>query len=417
MTLKKLTNLRGPAGRKGDRGEKGDRGLEGLPGVNAVANDTATGGYIDSLGSQTRAKLAKNFASRSGPLLMSVPTTATLKNMAANLPAAGGFIRLDDAVVLDDLLELDQPVSIVGNGKSASRLRGPNLDETVIRLIGGPGQALRNVTYENFFDGVRTSDDIELINPWYTTLENVELKLSQNAKAKGGIRIFSDAGQPNPGEAFQTQLLNVWNRNGRLSIQGVSDGKVVGGYTAAAFTDAAGAIEMRNASGWNFSNHDVTPSINAGFYMSGPMTFLSIQGGQGDGAYPDLQTGPFFKVKDDGSAYVRGLHVSGVELYNHWGTVFDLFDVRGAYVNCLLRDNNKGNISAPEISVRASRLNKFDCYHKMGAARTNPGLLYTEDASSSYNYVTGRVEDTDGSYLPPFIVAQPTTTVTGWKAA
>lgn len=294
-----------------------------------------------------------------------------------------------------------------GTGPKSSVLQA-NGDFVVLKTIGGEGQALKNFKVANAFAGTRTTHDVEIVNPFHPVLEHLEFALSQASRAKGGLWIHKDAGLPGADKCFMVVMQNLLIRNGVLKIENVTDVKVDGGWTWATYTGAPGAVELAGASNCSFKDHDIVPSVNAGYLVSSGLTNLSILGGLMDGnGDPTIHTGWGFKVAP--AAYIRQLSIVGVKFWNLWLGGIDLYDVRGAVIiSNQFSKNNRGDNAYPDINATACKGNVIaQNTHSATDTRTNKGKVYNEDAASDENVLDlMTMEYTGNNYASPAVTVR-----------
>lgn len=371
----------------GARGAPGPAGPAGAPG----GSDAAFAGWVNDTASATRGALDTTFAGKNGPLLLGTPTTSTLLNRINNLPASGGFVRIeDDVTMFDATLELfdRDNVQIVAEGSSCVFQSDAAADRTLLKIIDCQQFALRGVKVLNAATGARTAYDIDIVNPTKPVLEDVEINLPDTATGAGGIRIRKDTGVT--GNSFMPQLARVWIRNGRLILNQVTDGHFIDGFVWAHNTAGAGAVEMTQADGWTFSGVDLVPVIGAAGYKLTNTNHTKLIGGYLDGSYDALLTGHGIHAVNSGRLFVSGTNFynlgrSGVRLENTHGSTFT---AAGFY------RGNKADGSHPDIDLYGSTYNTFlGTSHSQPATRTNKGAIYREDATSFHNLFDAAVLD------------------------
>jgi hypothetical protein len=335
-----------------------------------------------------------------------------------NAAGAGGVVELPPlSINYGTTLVLPTGLEFRGSGMKASILQCTT-DIACLSMVGGEGQAIKNLKIANSFTGTRNSYDIDIVNPFKPVLEHVEIALSQSSLAKGGVRLYKDVGQAGSANCFMPTLTDVWIRNGTLRIADVTDVKVHGGWVWGTYTGAPGAVELSAASNCSFTDFDIVPSVNAGYLISGGLSNLTIIGGLMDGSYDTVVTGWGIKCTD----YVRGLSVTGVKFYNLSLGGVNITDMRrSAFVGNIFVQNNKGDNAYPDITLASAVGNVF-AQNTFGApnTRTSKGKIYVEDASSSDNLISQNVLEINSSispnghyYDPALFTVQSSTAITG----
>ena len=251
----------------GAKGDKGDKGDQGLPGVNAVENDAATAGYINTAGSATRAALE----AKAVPLVKDAADTQ-----------AAGTKRLqltDTADAKGSMLDLWH----WGNGTNA-----PNTSAYGIDLHNKPGARMALVIHQYSNNGPAIQLDNTDTSPMISIKNTNNPVQNPNSvagtSATGAFLQFTDS----PGNVMFTVL----GRGEIISRPGA---------------DAAGhAIEVVGASGSNKRLFKGT--------MNGAGTAVEIVAAAGAaGFFPLLVAGqdygPLFQTSADGSGRFA-FHVS-----------------------------------------------------------------------------------------------------------
>lgn len=339
-------------------------------------------------------------------------TTAEINAWLAATTGFGRIKRLVGTHALTGTLVLDNSDTYLdASGAILTR----NADAVSLRITAGEGQRVVGFKLTNSVTGARTTYDIEIVNPFHTALERCQLALSQAATDKGGVYIYKDAGAPNPERCFMPVLTDMLIRNGVMKIENVTDVKVFGGWTWATYTNAPGAVELAGASNCSFINHDIVPSVNAGYLVSAPLSNLSIEGGLMDGnGSPSIHTGWGFKVAN--TAYIRKLTIRGVKFWNLWLGAIDLYDVRGAIISGnVFSQNNRGDNFYPDINMASCQANVISLNtFSAPDARTNKGKIYVEDGSCSDNVIDlNTMEYNAGAhyYSVPVVTIQTSTSL------
>lgn len=311
----------------------------------------------------------------------------------------GGAVELPELTInYRSTLTIPSKMELRGTSMQGSVLA---TDRDIIGLyaVGGEGRALKNFTLSNSSTGTRTTYDIDICNPYKPLIEHVKISLSQDARTKGGIRLYKDAGLDGADRCFMPVLIDVWIANGVLRIADVTDSKIHGGWVWGTYTEAPGAVELSAAANTTFTDLDVVPSVNAGYLISGGTSNLAIIGGMLDGSYDAIHTGWGFKSTD----YVRGLVFNGVKFYNMWQGGALLYDVRRATIaNCTFTQNNRGeDATYTDINVQSSQAiavvaNNFGAPN----SRTTKAKIYTEDSASSDNVLSYNVVEYNAAIVP-----------------
>jgi hypothetical protein len=335
-----------------------------------------------------------------------------------NAAGAGGVVELPPLTInYGTTLTLPSGLEFRGSGMKASTLAGAT-DIACLSMLGGEGQAIKNLKISNSFTGTRTTYDIDIANPFKPLLEHIEIALSQSSLVKGGIRLYKATGQTGDDKCFMPVLTDIWVRNGTLRIADVTDAKITGGWVWGTYTGAPGAVELSAASNCSFTDFDLVPSADAGYLISGGLNNLSIIGGLIDGSYDGVTTGWGIKCTD----YVRGLSVTGVKFYNLSLGGVNITDIRrSTFVGNIFIQNNKGDNSYPDITVASAVGNVFaQNSHGAPNSRTNKGRIYVEDSNSSDNIVTQNVLEINSSISPnghyydtAMFTVQTSTAITG----
>lgn len=310
-------------------------------------------------------------------------------------------------------LTIPSGVEVLGEGSKGTIIQ-TTTDLTVFKTVGGEGQAIRRLKIANSFQGTRTTHDIVMVNPYHPTIEAVEIALSQLSLQKGGVHIYHDTAQADPSQKNMPTLRDVWIRNGVLRIIDVGDVKIFGGWTWGTYTGAAGAVELDRASNIIIVNHDVIPSVNAGYIITGGLSNATMIGGLMDGnGDPAIHPGTAIKVAPTG--YIRSLQIVGVKFWELWHSGLDLYDARAVTITgCSFRANNREDNAHPEIKLTACRDivatgNTFSAV----VSRVNKGLVWSEDAASSDNLIANNVIERDSFYASGVYSTQPSTVLQG----
>jgi hypothetical protein len=324
------------------------------------------------------------------------------------------LVELSDVVYLiTGTLDIPDGCELRGTSRRGSVIR-LSADITALRTVGGEGQQIRNLKIHNTFTGTRATYDILMVNPYHPIINNVEIALSQDSRQKGGIHLLHDVAQANPTQKNMPVLDNVFIRNGVLKVEDVGDVKVDGGWTWATYTEAPGAIDLDRASNFIAVNHDIIPSVNAGYYISGGTSNFTIIGGLMDGnGDPSIHPGPAMKVAP--GQFVRSLQFVGVKFWNLWQSALDLSDARAVTITgCEFRANNRADANHPEINLIACRDvvvvgNTFSAVD----ARVNKGRVLVEDATSSNNLITANTIEAGHNYASGIYTVQESSLVQG----
>jgi len=370
---------------KGSQGVQGPIGPIGLPGVNAVANDTATAGYISTpAASETKTALKDYLQAKRGGLSVRdygavgdgiVDDTAAIQ---ACIDAAGanglvlfpaGFFKTSASLLLLNGTELR------GAGMKVTELRN-TVDVPTIKIVGGQSQAVRDIKLRHSLLA-RTSFDIDVTNPTRTVFVDVEIDLANASTGAGGIYFHYDSGIA--GNPYMPILDRVWIRNGFLKSDLVTDGKVSNcffwGPTGGG---QPGTVTLTNgANGWTFTGNDVVAvrPTGAAYHVNATL-HTTILGGYCDGG----PTG----IHAVSSAWMI---VVGVWFHHmgRWGVRLE--NSHGCMFSSLMFDRcNQDNASYPDIYVTTSRENRFlGSIHSQSVVNSNPGAIYVDDGASPNN--------------------------------
>lgn len=320
----------------------------------------------------------------------------------------GGAVELPELTInYQSTLTVPEKMELRGTSMEGSVLQ-TSLDIVGLFAVGGEGRHFKNFKLANSFTGTRTTHDIEICNPYKPVIDHVKIALSQSSLVKGGIRLYKDVGQPNSDRCFMPVLDDVWIANGVLVIDDVTDGKMHGGFVWATYTGATGGIQC-DSSNWTFVDVDIVPPQgDAGCYLIGELSELSIIGGLMDGSYDDIMTG--HGIKSNG--YVRGATIQGVKFYNLGRSGIKLNDVRrSTFSGNVFVQNNKADNSYADIDITAGAENVFALNtHGAPNSRTNKGKIYVEDATSANNIIDYNVMELNGG---THFYASPLATVAG----
>lgn len=313
-------------------------------------------------------------------------TDDTVALQAAITAAGTGTVELPALTFkITSALTLPTGCELRGTGAKGSVIQ-TIADHTAITMIGGEEQAIKNLKIANSFTGTRTTYDIVICNPFKPVLDHVEIALSQSSLVKGGVRLYKDAGQTGSDKCFMPQLTDLWIRNGVLLIENITDGKMQNSFVWATYTGATGGIQLDSSSNWTFENVDIVPPQgDAGGYLVGNLSNLSIIGGLMDGSYDDIMTGHGIKT----SNYVRGLTMTGVKFYNLGRSGIKLSDVRrSSFFGNIFIQCNKADNSYPDIDITGGQGNAFiGNTHGAPNSRTNKGKIYVEENTSTDNVI------------------------------
>lgn len=377
--------------------------------------DALVATLVQDSGSDTGAALSATFGSvhrpeRYGAKGDGIADDTNAIRAALTAASSNGSVELSEAIYrITGTLTIPDGCEVRGTSRRGSIIR-LTADIPTFTFVGGEGQQIRNLKIHNTFTGNRTTYDILAVNPYHPIFENVEIALSQDSRLKGGIHILHDTAQAEPEKKNMPVLDNVFIRNGVLKIEDVGDVKVNGGWTWGTYTNAPGAVELDRASNFIAINHDVIPSVNAGYYISGGTSNFTIIGGLMDGnGDPSIHPGPAMKVAP--SAFVRSLQFVGVKFWNLWKSSLDLYDARAVTITgCEFRANNREDAGHPEIKLAACRDivavgNTFSAVD----ARTNKGLVWSEDAASSNNLLASNSIEATSQYASGVFAVQPST--------
>ena len=290
--------------------------------------------------------------------------------------------------------------AIRGTGPKSSIIIA-NGDMTSFRFAAGIEEpSLSNFKIQNTtFSGTRTTYDVEAINPYKPIIDSVEIALSGSGApslAKGGIRMYKDAGAAGADRSFMPQITNLWLRNGVLDVDEVTDGKVENSFIWSTYTGAAGAVQLTQSGNWTFENVDLVPPQGDGAgYLLDQINLLTIVGGLMDGSYDEIMTGHGLKS----IGYVRGLTVQGVKFYNLGRSGIKMTDVRrSTFIGNVFHNCNKADNAYHDIDVASAQANIFlGNSHAILASRTNKSKMYFEDASSFDNVYDGNVMESGGN--------------------
>lgn len=325
------------------------------------------------------------------------------------LAATGGRLQLRPGTLnVGTSIQIPSGCELVGLGARVTQLFTAT-DMPAIAFRGGQCQAVRNLKIQNAITGARTTYDIDITNPTKIVLEDVEVANTPTSSGLGGVRLLGVT--PLTGENhFMPQLSRVWIRSGRLRIEQVSDGHFTDGYVWATNRSGGGAIEMANISdGWTFTNVDyIPPTGDGGGYSLQNTNNLEVVGGYCDGSYDAVMTGYGVKAVDSGRIFFTAhrfynLGRSGIHFTNTHGTSFG----QCGFFNC-----NKADASYPDIDLYDSDFNTFEGnVHTCYKPRTNGGLLYREDGSSTSNSVDNNAFDQSlgMTYASPYMQGALTT--------
>ena len=314
---------------------------------------------------------------------------------ALNAALAAGPVDLNGRTYkINGTLTVPSGGILAGTGPRKSVLY-TNSDNTVItHAAGGQAQVIRNVLIRSWFTGARTKYELDFTNMTKLVMEDVEIDGAAGMTGTSGIRFKGDNGLA--GNHFMPQLSRVWVRNGRVLIDGVSDGHMSDCYVWANNNPDIGAITLQNvADGWSFNNVDAVPGTAGGAaYSFANTNNVIITGGYADGSYETVMTGYGIRAVNSGRIFVSGwraynLGRGGIYLQNTHGCEF---------IGVGFHRNNKADNSYPDIDLISSTGNRFVTTHTQNVSRANRGAVYREDAASTKNDFPCTVDTSLGNY-------------------
>jgi hypothetical protein len=300
--------------------------------------------------------------------------------------AAGGTVWLSQVYRITSTITVPSQTVLRGVGKLVSGFTVVN-DTTAFTNSGGESISFIDLKISNGTNGARTHWDLIFDNNTHFRMHNVELSCSSAATGTMGLLLSHTVGQPNDTATFLPQINQSWFRNATIKADGVTDGKISGCWLWGSSTAQPGTIELTNgASNWDIIDCDIVPTVNSGVKVSGTLlSNLRLTSVFFDGSYTGVYTGNAVLV----TGQLRGGSITGCSFYNMSEGGINLNDTRGlSVVGNHFMQNNKADNSFPDIKGVAVvgcvfSNNTFSA----NIARTNKGLIYTEDATSSDNTV------------------------------
>ncbi|AXH50203.1 hydrolase [Microbacterium phage Musetta] len=333
---------------------------------------------------------------------------------AVNAAGSNGIVKVPGRRIykLTSSVFVNNSVEVVGAGPKSTEFR-TTTDIAAFRLIGGQAQALRGLMVRNTVSSIRTTFDIDVVNPTKTVLQDVEVSLPNGVSGDGGgIRFRRDDTATPPFNAFMPQLDRVWVRNGHLVADKVTDGHVVNCYIwGSSANNRPGTVNLLQSNGWSFAATDVVPTANvaqgAGYYIANTI-HTNINGGYIDGSYLSNLTGYGIHAVNSGQIFMAGTHIyhpgrSAILLENTVGSSFSAVGIQRA---------NKVDAGYPDIHLINSSDNTFlGTNHSRPAAHTNPGPILIEDTASNNNFFDyATIDRTEGNYYrTPLFEGKPST--------